>query len=118
MNRDFVLSRLDLMEKALKVAREHAQILRWSVEADDVDGITRGRQGLHSALGLVHQMGGEVDAEMPDWRPVPEHTEQADGCGRLIVANDVNASCTVRIWPAGNPLTTPNPDNHLGAVSE
>lgn len=116
MNRTFVLSRLDLMEKALKVAREHAQILRRSVDSDDVDGITRGRQGLHNALELVRELGAEVDAEMPDWRPLPEHTAQADGCGSLLNCNVPGA--TVTIWPTTNPLAQRNPDSHLGAVSE
>lgn len=124
MNRELVLGRLDLVEKSLKVAREHAQILRWSVEADDVEGITRGRLGLHNALDLVHQLVEEVDAEMPDWRPLPEHTAQADGVGDFTNALPVPPSppcgsthSVPAIWPSPTQFP-PSSDGHLGAVEE
>lgn len=75
-----ILGKLLLIEQALKAAVEHVSILRHAVHHDDVDGITRGRWGLDNALEFCRQLGDEMDAEMPDWRPLPARTAQADGC--------------------------------------
>lgn len=96
-----VLSKLDLIRRALLVALEHAEIMRHGVELDDVDAITRGRWGLDNAIDLTQLLAQEVDAVLPDWRPAPHSATHApDG------------------YSGDNPgpVRHAQPDAHLGAV--
>ena len=89
---EVLISKINFIESALFIGRDHARLLRHAVEGDDVDGIMRSREMLHNTLELFGDLMGEIASSLPDWRPTPRHPVQPDGNGDV------------------------NPDAHLGAT--
>lgn len=91
-DRALLIQKLDLLRRAAIVELEHAEVLRWALQDDDVEAMQRGLRGLNNAREMVSDLATEIGHELPDWRPV----EGPDGYSGISGAR--------------------NPDAHLGAA--